>query len=93
MRFAEHDDQQASDIIRLLLLTGARRWEVLSARWNQFRSGKRYLDETRRDDKAKDVASCATIGAARMLLAELRDKADEGENTCSPVAAFPTLST
>jgi integrase len=30
---AEHDDQDAADIFRLLLLTGARRGEVLSARW------------------------------------------------------------
>src|SRR5262245_29207680 len=30
---AEHDDQDAADIFRLLLLTGARRGEVLAARW------------------------------------------------------------
>jgi integrase len=32
----EHDDPQAADIIRLLLLTGARSSEVLSATWEQF---------------------------------------------------------
>jgi integrase len=31
-----HDDQQAANIIRLLLLTGARRGEVMAATWNQF---------------------------------------------------------
>jgi integrase len=30
---ADHDDQDAADIFRLLLLTGARRGEVQSARW------------------------------------------------------------
>jgi integrase len=30
---AEHDDQDAADIFRLLLLTGARRGEVLPVRW------------------------------------------------------------
>jgi integrase len=33
---AEHDDRDAADIFRLLLLTGARRNEVLSARWANF---------------------------------------------------------
>ena len=33
---AGHTDTQAADIIRLLMLTGARRGEVLSARWDQF---------------------------------------------------------
>jgi site-specific recombinase XerD len=33
---AEHDDPHAADIFRLLLLTGARRGEVLSARWNDI---------------------------------------------------------
>jgi integrase len=33
---AEHPDEQGRDIFRLLLLTGARRSEVLSAKWEQF---------------------------------------------------------
>jgi integrase len=36
LALAEHDDQQAANIIRLLLLTGARRGEVLAARWDQL---------------------------------------------------------
>jgi integrase len=33
---AEWPDRQAADIVRMLLLTGARKGEVLSARWDQF---------------------------------------------------------
>jgi integrase len=33
---AAYDDQQAANAIRLLLLTGARRGEVLSAKWSDF---------------------------------------------------------
>jgi integrase len=33
---AEHEDQQAANVIRLLLLTGAREGEVLKATWDQF---------------------------------------------------------
>jgi len=33
---AEHDDQQAANIVRLLLLTGARRGEVFAMRWDDL---------------------------------------------------------
>ena len=33
---ADWPDRQAADIVRMLLLTGARKGEVLSARWDQF---------------------------------------------------------
>ncbi len=32
----EHPDQDVANVVRLLILTGARRTEVLSARWDQF---------------------------------------------------------
>jgi integrase len=33
---AEHDDQDAADVFRLLLLSGARRGEALASRWVDF---------------------------------------------------------
>src|SRR5262245_59405964 len=33
---AEYADRRSADVVRLLLLTGARRGEVLAARWDQF---------------------------------------------------------
>lgn len=36
---AEHPDQDSADIVGLLMFTGARRGEVLAARWNHFDEG------------------------------------------------------
>ena len=51
---AEYPDRQAADIVRLLLLTGARRGEVLSARWADLDLGKGIWSKPPSSTKQKD---------------------------------------
>jgi integrase len=66
---AEYPDQQAANIFRLLLLTGARRGEVLSAKWDQFNEGMwtKPADST----KQKAPHSIPLSAPARQLLASI----------------------
>jgi integrase len=72
---AEHDDQQAANIIRLLLLTGARRGEVLSATWDQFDLTTGVWTKPGSTTKQKTEHRVPLSAPARQLLAELREKA------------------
>jgi integrase len=36
----DHEDQQCANVLRMLLLTGARKGEVLSMRWDNIRDGR-----------------------------------------------------
>jgi integrase len=69
---AEHRDQQAANIIRLLLLTGARRGEVLAARWADFAAGFQTWSKPGAATKQKTEHQVPLSAPARQLLAELR---------------------
>ena len=60
---AAHSNQVAANVIRLLLLTGARRGEVLGATWNQFDLDAGRLDETKRPYQVKKRTSRSAVGA------------------------------
>jgi integrase len=67
----EHGDQQAADILRLLLLTGARRGEVLSAEWSQFDLGTGIWSKPGATTKQK-TDHCVPLSApARELLGRI----------------------
>ena len=60
---AAHPNKGAANALRLLLLTGARRGEVLASRWDQFDLEEGVLDETRRLHEAEQAAPGAAVGA------------------------------
>jgi integrase len=79
-------DQQAADIVLLLLLTGARRGEVLAARWADFdlRSAIWTKPASTTKQKAEHIAPLSA--PAIELLTELRRRSN------SPVWVFPADS-
>jgi integrase len=77
---AKHGDQQAANIIRLLLLTGARSGEVLGARWDQFDLTTGVWTKPAATTKQAIEHEVPLSAAARQLLSELyadRDPAAE----------------
>jgi integrase len=71
-----HPDKQAADIVRLLLLTGARRGEVLKARWDQFDLGAGVWTKPGATTKQKTQHRIPLSAPARVLLAEILAEAD-----------------
>jgi integrase len=69
---AEFRDQQSANIIRLLLLTGARRGEVLAARWADFDAGFQVWSKPGATTKQRTEHRVPLNAPARQLLAELR---------------------
>ena len=74
---AEHDDKQASDIIRLLLLTGARRGEVQAMRWDQLDLDRASWTKPSAHTKQKKTHHAVLSDAAVHLLRGLRADAEE----------------
>lgn len=72
---ATTDDQQGADIIRLLLLTGARRGEVLGARWEQFDLMAGVWTKPGATTKQKTTHRVPLSAPARQLLDTLRQRA------------------
>jgi len=69
---ASHEDQQAANIIRLLLLTGARSGEVRSATWDQFDLKNGIWTKPGGTTKQKTLHRIPLSAPARQLLAGLR---------------------
>jgi integrase len=70
---AAYHNVEAADAIRLLLLTGARKSEVLSATWSQFDFGQGTWTKPGATTKQK-TDHCVPLSApARQLLAQIRE--------------------
>ena len=81
---AEHPDQQAANIVRLLLLTGARSGEARAARWDQFDLTAGVWIKPGATTKQKTEHRVPLSGPARQLLSELYAKREEGAEHVFP---------
>jgi integrase len=70
----EFSDQQSADIIRLLLLTGARRGEALQARWDDIDLESSIWSKPGATTKQRTVHTVPLSEAARRLLLDLRER-------------------
>jgi integrase len=76
---SEHPNKQSADIIRMLLLTGARRGEVLSMRWDQIDLQTGIWIKLASATKQKADHTVPLSAPARQLLSEIRDQKPSGE--------------
>jgi integrase len=72
---AEHSSQPAANAIRLLLLTGARSGEVLSATWDQFNLEIGIWTKPSSHTKQKREHRVPLSAPARQLLSEMKEAA------------------
>jgi integrase len=81
---AEHRDEQAANIVRLLLLTGARSGEVLGARWDQFDLTAGVWVKPGATTKQKTEHEVPLSAAARQLLSDIRAERAPGAEYVFP---------
>jgi integrase len=75
---AKLSDQQSAGIIGLLLLTGARRGEALTARWQDFDADFTTWSKPAASTKQRDLHQVPLSGSARQLLLAIRKQVPAG---------------
>lgn len=96
---AAHRNQQSANIIRLALLTGARRGELLTATWDQIDVSDGIWTKPASMTKQKKLHAIPLNGPARALLADMKKEADKenarrAEHGLTPIAhLFPGYGT
>ena len=68
----EHKNQRMADVIRMLMLTGARRGEVLNATWDQFDLERAVWTKPAATTKQRKLHRTPISGAAVQLLRIIR---------------------
>jgi integrase len=88
---AVYPNQGAANAIRLLLLTGSRRGEVLGASWDQFNLEEGVWTKPSSHTKQKREHRVPLSAPVRQLLAEMRGAADRraAETNREPSFLFP----
>jgi integrase len=84
---ARHPNQRAANQIRLLLLTGARRGEVLTMRWADVDLGTGVWVKPSAHTKQNKEHRVPLSPAACSILAELRKEADDDAQLVFPTSA------
>jgi integrase len=74
MALAAHPDRQTANAIRLLLLTGARRGEVLAMRWADVDLATGIWSKPASSTKQKEPHTAPLNAPARQLLSEIREQ-------------------
>lgn len=99
-----HPNTTIANAVRLLLLTGARRSEVLNATWDQFDLDGRHLGQAQRPYQAEADPSCAAVAGGGRVAAVGADSNDKGrgrprsgrlprENSTASVSRAPVRRT
>jgi len=83
-----YDDQQAANVFRLLLLTGARRGEVLTMRWSDLDLDAGVWTKPGATTKQKTEHRVPLSAAARQLLLEMRSAAESVARAPDAVPEF-----
>src|SRR5262249_13352141 len=73
---AAHPYQSSANVLRLLLLTGARRGEVLGARWDQFDLTAGVWVKPASTTKQRKLHRVPLSAPTRQLLAEMQAKSE-----------------
>jgi integrase len=85
-----HRNQRSANIVRLALLTGARRGEILGAKWQQFSAGFAVWTKPASLTKQDALHAIPLNGPARELLSAMKAEADQ-ENARRLKDGLPTL--
>ncbi len=85
---ASHPNQAAANAVRLLLLTGARRGEVLGASWDQIDLDAAVWTKPSSHTKQKKEHTVPLSAPARQLLVDMKADADEQEKKGAPASPF-----
>jgi integrase len=82
-------DQGAANAVRLMLLTGARRGEVLAAKWGDFNLDSGSWTKPASTTKQKKTHTVPLSDAACQLLGRMQDEADDGAVYLFPARRTP----